>query len=81
MKYILFEGFSGNIVPFVFPDRVDHVDMRDQLPYGKVLSAGYVQLVDGHFVCSGSVAELQAEARQDDASLLESMFAAPVGLA
>lgn len=31
MKYLIMEDFSGQPVPFIFPRRVDHADMRDQL--------------------------------------------------
>ena len=43
MKYLIMEDFSGQLVPFIFPRRVDHADMRDQLPYGQVISAGVVE--------------------------------------
>lgn len=39
MKYLIVEDFSGQPVCFLFPRRVDHGDMRDQLPYGRVISA------------------------------------------
>ena len=70
MKYLILEDFSGQPVPFMFPDRVDHADMREQLPYGRVLAAGYVQLEDGAFHCHGGSAELGVSAREDDAALL-----------
>lgn len=47
MKYLIMEDFAGQPVSFVFPRRVDHGDMREQLPYGRVLGAGYVELRDG----------------------------------
>ena len=40
MNYLIVEDFSGQAVPFIFPRRVDHGDMREQLPYGQVLSCG-----------------------------------------
>ena len=40
MKYLIVEDFSGQAVPFIFPRRVDHGDMREQLPYGQILSGG-----------------------------------------
>ena len=43
MKYLIMEDFAGQPVSFVFPRRVDHGDMREQLPYGRVLGAGYVE--------------------------------------
>ena len=53
MKYLIVEDFSGQPVCFLFPRRVDHGDMRDQLPYGRVISAGFAELDDGRFLCSG----------------------------
>ncbi len=74
MKYLLVEDFSGQAIPFLFPDRVDHEDMRNQLPYGKVLGAGEVVLCDGRFVCSGGNAELGLTAKDDDAAVIQQAF-------
>ena len=71
MKYLIVEDFSGQPVPFVFPRRVDHADMFEQLPYGKVISAGYVELGSDGFACFGGNAELEVKARpQEDAAVL-----------
>ena len=75
MKYIICEDFSGQPAPFLFPDKVAHIDMRDQLPYASVVSAGYVSLADGRFVCSGGDAELNVSARPEDAACIASFFA------
>ena len=71
MKYLVVEDFAGQPIPFLFPDRVDHADMRDQLPYGRVLGAGYVVLRDGEFVCSGGSAELGTVARDEDGRVIK----------
>ena len=71
MKYLIVEDFSGQPVCFLFPRRVDHGDMRDQLPYGRVISAGFAELDDGRFLYSGGSQELKVTARPDeDAALL-----------
>ena len=57
MKYLIMEDFSGQPVPFIFPRRVDHADMRDQLPYGQVISAGVVEHGPEGFVCHGGNAD------------------------
>lgn len=72
MKYLILEDFSGQPVPFMFPDKVDHVDMREQLPYGRVLSAGYVLLEGMTFRCHGGSSELGIAARPEDAAILTS---------
>ena len=45
MKYLIMEDFAGQPVSFVFPRRVDHGDMREQLPYGRVLATSISILI------------------------------------
>lgn len=72
MKYLIMQDFSGQAVPFIFPRRVDHSDMREQLPYAQVLAAGFVEYEEpGGFVCHGGNAELQVQARpEEDAAII-----------
>ena len=74
MKYLIMEDFAGQPVSFVFPRRVDHADMREQLPYGRVLGAGYVSLTNGAFHCFGGCAELDVVARPEDEAVLTDAF-------
>lgn len=74
MKYIIFEDFAGQPEPFIFPRRVDHGDMREQMPYTKVLSAGYIEWQEGAFVCHGGYSELDAVARPEDAAIIMARF-------
>lgn len=74
MKYIICEDFSGQDVPFLFPDRVSHADMREQLPYARIVAAGYIILADGQFVCSGGDAELNVSCRPEDAECIAAFF-------
>lgn len=69
------EDFSGQPVPFIFPRRVDHGDMREQLPYGLALSCGQLELGAGGFVCSGGNNEMGLKARpeQDAAIIAEAL--------
>ncbi len=76
MKYLIMEDFAGQPVPFLFPNRVDHADLRDQLPYSKVLGAGYISLLDGHFYCEGGNTELKASARIEDADIIRKALTA-----
>lgn len=65
------EDFSGQPVPFIFPRRVDHADMLEQLPYGVALSAGYVEHGQDGFICYGANSELKLKARpQEDAAII-----------
>jgi hypothetical protein len=70
MKYLIMEDFSGQPVAFIFPRRVDHFDMREQLPYKKAVSAGYVELADGALRCFGGHAALELHSRQQDADII-----------
>lgn len=71
MNYLIMEDFSGQPVPFIFPRRVDHADMRDQLPYGQALSCGALELGPTGFACSGGSAELGLKARpEEDAAII-----------
>ena len=76
MKYLIAEDFAGQPVPFIFPDRVSHADMREQLPYTRILLAGYVSLQNGVFVCADGDAELNLFARPEDAAILAASFTA-----
>lgn len=66
MKYLICEDFGGHQVAFLFPDRVDHADMREQLPYAKITSAGYIELSDTSFRCFGGSKELGINARPEE---------------
>lgn len=75
MRYLIMEDFSGQPVPFIFPERVDHSDMREQLPYGQAFSCGEVELTPEGFVCHGGNAELGLEARPvEDAAIIRDAF-------
>lgn len=75
MKYLIAEDFSGQPVAFIFPDRVTHADMREQLPYTRILSAGYVTVENGAFTCSGGDADLDIFARPGDSEIISASFA------
>ncbi len=77
MKYIMFEDFSGDPVPIIFPNRVDFVEMREQIPYRTVLSAGYVQHRSSGFACHGEAKELNAESRPGDAAVIAAKLESP----
>ncbi len=71
MKYLILQDFSGQPVPFIFPDKVDHAEMREQLPYGQLLSAGYLNYDSDGLKCSGGNAELNIKSRpEEDLSII-----------
>jgi len=75
MKYIIFEDFAGKHIPVIFPDRIGHEEMREQMPYATTLSGGYVTLKEGRFLCHGSAPDLDIHAAEDDAALIAAQFA------
>jgi len=74
MKYIMFEDFSGAPIPIIFPNRIDHLEMREQMPYTKVLSAGYISSGPEGFRCHGSAKSLEIQSGPDDAAVIAASF-------
>lgn len=74
MKYILFEDFSGRPCPVMFPDRIRHEEMREQIPYSTILSAGYADMVGGKIVCHGASQALAASSAEGDAAIIAENF-------
>lgn len=74
MKYIIFEDFSGDPTPIIFPNRIDHADMREQMPYTKALSAGYVSHGPSGFNCHGKSKALGLEAATGDDKIIADKF-------
>ncbi|THB65114.1 MAG: hypothetical protein D6E12_13390 [Desulfovibrio sp.] len=70
MKYIMFRDFSGQPVPIIFPERIGFGEMREQMPYAEVISAGRVALRQGEFVVHGKSGELGSESRLEDAEII-----------
>ena len=74
MKYIMFEDFSGSPVPIIFPNRIDFAEMREQMPYTKALSAGYVSHGPEGFRCHGKSKGLDLEADSADSATITTKF-------
>ena len=70
MKYIMFEDFSGKPLPIIFPERIDFLELREQMPYADILSAGHIALREGRLVVRGGSAELKAKSRDEDAAII-----------
>ncbi len=70
MKYIIFEDFAGEATPVIFPKRIAFDEMREQIPYTKVLSAGIVSLEQGLIKCSGQPNELGLSSLDGDSRVI-----------
>lgn len=76
LNYLVVEDFSGCPVPFLFPPKVNHEDMREQLPYGKIISGGIVQGDLNTLVCRDGCSIPGVKARpQEDALLIAASLA------
>ena len=58
MRYIIFEDFSGQPAPILFPDRISFEEMREQIPYSKTLSAGRLELTAQGVRCRNEANDL-----------------------
>ena len=74
MKYIVFEDFSGAPLPIIFPNRIAHEELRKQIPYSVILSAGYIRSTANGFTCYGKSKSLNLAARAEDEILIAGMF-------
>lgn len=76
MKYIIFNDFAEIPVAILFPNRIGHEEMREQVPYTTVISAGYVELPSGGVIrCWGLAPDLMVSARPDeDAKIIARHF-------
>jgi len=71
----MFEDFSGAPVPIIFPNRINFEEMREQMPYTKALSAGYVSHGPNGFSCHGKSKALELASASGDADVIENKFA------
>ncbi|WP_031482651.1 hypothetical protein [Maridesulfovibrio frigidus] len=77
MKYIMFEDFSGDPLPILFPNRIAFLEFREQIPYTNVLSAGYVQIREDGISCHGESRELNTRIRPEDSAIISEKLDAP----
>jgi len=76
MKYIIFEDFAGHPAPILFPSRVSHGEIREQVPYSLALSAGFVELDQGALRVHGQSTSLGLKSRQEDLEVIRAHLAA-----
>lgn len=77
MHYIMFEDFAGKATPIIFPEKIRHEEMREQIPYARVLGAGRVHISEGVLRCVGESKALGAVARQQDAEMIAAQLGLP----
>ena len=75
-KYIVIKhpGYATDTI-IMFPDYIPHKDFyNDYDVHGKVVSAGFILLLDGEFICHGDSISLDVNSRPEDSALANKMF-------
>jgi hypothetical protein len=70
MKYIIFEDFAGEATPVIFPRRIAFDEIREQIPYTRVLSGGSVSLDQGVIRCREQPNELGLVPLEGDSRII-----------
>ena len=70
MKYVMLKLESGDLLPLIFPEFVQHSQMAQSVP-AAVMSAGRVFLEDGRLVARGGSTSLGVSSREQDTEVIE----------
>ncbi len=73
MKYVMLRLDSGDLLPLLFPEFMQHSHMANSVP-AKVVSAGRVYLEDGRIVARGSSSSLGVSSREQDSQIIRGYF-------
>ena len=73
MKYIMLKLDSGDLVPLIFPEFVQHSHMAQLLP-ATVVGAGRVFLEGGQLVTRGGSSSLAVCSREQDGEIINGYF-------
>lgn len=76
MKYIIVDNGMYD-APVIFDIGVDHFDMARNI-VGQVISAGFINILDGRIHCYGESHSLCVKSRpEEDSNLINSMLGIP----
>lgn len=71
MKYIMYDR-GGIETPILFPQFIEHDNMAIMIvPKGKLISAGFVKLLDGKAHVSGKSISLGLLSREEDSEIIQ----------
>ena len=73
MKYVMLELDSGELLPLLFPEFMQHSQMAQSVP-ATVVSAGHVHLEDGKVIASGASSSLDVVSREEDSEIIQGYF-------
>jgi hypothetical protein len=73
MKYVMLKLDSGELLPLLFPDFMQHSHMAQSVP-ATVVSAGHVYLEGGKIIARGASSSLQVSSRDEDSGIIQDYF-------
>jgi hypothetical protein len=73
MKYIMLRLDSGELLPLLFPEFMQHSHMVQSIP-ATVVSAGRVSLEDGRLIAKGASSSLNVASREEDSGMIQGYF-------
>ena len=73
MKYVMLKLESGELLPVIFPEFMQHAHIAGSVP-ATVVSAGRVRLEGGNIVVHGSSSSLGVSSREEDSQIMQTYF-------
>jgi hypothetical protein len=73
MKYVMLKLHSGELLPLLFPDFMQHYHMAQSVP-ATVVSAGHVYLEGGKIIARGASRSLDVLSREEDSGIMQAYF-------
>ena len=73
MKYVMLKLDSGELLPLLFPEFMQHSHMAQSVP-ATVVSAGHVHLENGKIIARGGSSSLDVLSREEDSSIIQAHF-------
>ncbi len=70
MKYVMLRLDSGDLLPVIFPEFMQHSNMASSVP-ASVVSAGRVYVEDGKIIARGSSSSLGISSREEDSEIIQ----------
>ena len=72
MKYVMLRLDSGDLLPLLFPEFMQHAEMAQSVPATE--SAGRVYAENGKLVARGSSASLVVSSREQESEIIQGYF-------
>ena len=73
MKYVMLKLYSGELLPLLFPEFMQHSHMAQSVP-ATVVSAGHVYLEGGKIIARGASRSLDVISREEDSRIMQAYF-------